>query len=75
MPGEEWITIEVDGEKRTVGRDAYARLQLKTLRGFGYPSLKLKDVQEQIGKIIAGEPLSVIGHMMASEIVLIGEDS
>lgn len=72
MPKVETINIIIDGNKRTVSRADYARAKLKTLREFGYTSLKLTEVEDQLAAALAGKQigagLNVIGGFIKSDL-------
>lgn len=58
--------FSVPGE---IDRDAYVAAKTKQLRDFGYGDLTEQQVDEQITRILTGQPLDVIGMMMENEII------
>ena len=52
-----------------IDRDQYVKAKTRQLREFGYNDLTEQQVDEQITKILNGEPLDVIGLMMEDEVI------
>jgi hypothetical protein len=67
------LTISHDGKTKTVSRSVYAKAKLKQLREFGYTSLTLSEIENQISAILEGvefgDGLTVIGMFMEDEII------
>lgn len=65
----EHIEIEVEGHTRRVLTADYVKAKTKQLRQFGYGSLAEASVMSELGNLLAGKKLGVIGQFMQGEVV------
>lgn len=67
------LRIKLEGREHTVPRKAYAIKKVAQLREFGYSSLTVDELEEQIDALMAdkklGDGLTVIGMFMEGEVL------
>ncbi len=69
----EYINIRVDGNMLTVRRKAFLSKAIKRFHEFGYPSLTLKELDNQVELVRHGKTLkdglTVIGMFLKNEVI------
>ena len=63
------VTIQVDGNNKTVSRADYIKAKTKTLLEFGYSTLTEDEVSKQLDNVLAGRPLNAIGMFIEGDVV------
>lgn len=67
------LRIKLEGKEYVVPRKAYAIKKTKQLQEFGYPTLTVDELEEQIDALLAkkelGKGLTVVGMFMEGEVL------